>query len=76
MPASGTFYLFANVELAMRLKGAPTDIALCEQILEATGVALVPGTAFGAPGHLRFSFAASTETLTTALARLRAFMGA
>ena len=76
VPASGTFYLFPNVERAMRQKSAATDIELCEQILEATGVALVPGTAFGAPGHLRFSFAASTETLTTALTRLRAFMAA
>jgi len=76
VPASGTFYLFPNVESAMRQKGAATDIELCEQILETTGVALVPGTAFGAPGHLRFSFAASVETLTTALARLRTFMAA
>jgi aspartate aminotransferase len=74
VPASGTFYLFPNVEEAMRRKAAATDIAFCEQILEATGVALVPGTAFGAPGHLRSSFAASVETLTDALARLRAFM--
>jgi aspartate aminotransferase len=76
VPASGTFYLFPNVEDAMRRKGAATDIAFCEQILDATGVALVPGTAFGAPGHLRFSFAASVETLTSALARLRVFMAA
>lgn len=76
VPASGTFYLFPNVEGAMRRKGAATDIAFCEQILEVTGVALVPGTAFGAPGHLRFSFAASVDTLTSALARLRAFMAA
>ncbi len=74
VPASGTFYLFPNVELAMRRKGVATDIDFCEQILEATGVALVPGTAFGAPGHLRFSFAASVETLTAALARLHTFM--
>ncbi len=76
VPASGTFYLFPNVEEAMRTKHAATDVALCEQLLEATGVALVPGTAFGAPGHLRLSFAASTETLTQALGRLRAFMRA
>ena len=76
VPASGTFYLFPNVEQAMRRKKAETDVAFCEQILEATGVALVPGTAFGAPGHLRFSFAASTETLMAALARLRAFLAA
>jgi aspartate aminotransferase len=76
VPASGTFYLFPNVERAMRQTGAATDIAFCEQILESTGIALVPGTAFGAPGHLRFSFAASAETLADALARLRSFMAA
>jgi aspartate aminotransferase len=75
VPASGTFYLLPNVELAMRAKGAATDVELCEQILDAAGVALVPGTAFGAPGHLRLSFAASDETLLAALARLGEFFG-
>jgi aspartate aminotransferase len=74
VPASGTFYLFPNVEAAMRQKGAATDVELCEQLLDAVGVALVPGTAFGAPGHLRLSFAASTVTLEDALARMRRFM--
>ena len=74
VPASGTFYLFPNVEGAMRAKKAATDVVLCEQLLEATGVALVPGTAFGAPGHLRLSFAASTATLTAALSRMRDFL--
>jgi aspartate aminotransferase len=59
----------------MRAKGTATDVELCEQILDAAGVALVPGTAFGAPGHLRLSFAASDETLLAALARLGDFFG-
>jgi aspartate aminotransferase len=75
VPADGTFYLFPNVERAMQAKGAATDVALCERLLEETGVALVPGTAFGAPGHLRLSFAASMETLEAALARLDKFFG-
>jgi aspartate aminotransferase len=75
VPARGTFYLLPNVERAMRAKGAATDVELCEQILDAAGVALVPGTAFGAPGHLRLSFAASDETLLAALARLSDFFG-
>jgi aspartate aminotransferase len=33
-------------------------------------VAGVPGSGFGAPGHIRFSFAVSMETLTEALRRL------
>ncbi len=74
VPALGTFYLFPNVAAAMRAKGAATDVELCEQLLESAGVALVPGSAFGAPGHLRISFAASLETLDDALERVRRFM--
>jgi aspartate aminotransferase len=74
LAASGTFYLFPNVEGAMRIKRVATDVELCEQLLEGAGVALVPGSAFGAPGHLRLSFAASVETLASALTRLERFM--
>ena len=73
VPADGTFYLFPNVEAAMRAKGAATDVELCERLIDEAGVALVPGTAFGAPGHVRFSFAASTSTLENALSRLENF---
>ena len=73
-PAAGTFYLFPNVEAAMQIKHAATDVELCERLLDGAGIALVPGTAFGAPGHVRLSFAASLETLGEALARLEKFM--
>ena len=43
-------------------------------VLEATGVALVPGTAFGAPGYVRISFAASMETMNEAIARIKQFV--
>jgi aspartate aminotransferase len=75
-PADGTFYLFPNVEGAMRVKRAATDVELCERLLDGAGVALVPGSAFGAPGHLRLSFAASLDTLGEALGRLEHFMAA
>ncbi|HEX6998772.1 MAG TPA: pyridoxal phosphate-dependent aminotransferase [Gammaproteobacteria bacterium] len=74
VPARGTFYLFPNVARAMQLKGVKTDVEFCERLLEEAGVALVPGSAFGAPGHLRISFAASVETLAKALERIEAFM--
>ena len=74
LPAAGTFYLFPNVEAAMRTKRAATDVALCERLIDDAGIALVPGSAFGAPGHLRLSFAASMSTLDAALARLAAFL--
>lgn len=72
--ADGTFYLFPNVEAAMRAKKAATDVELCERFLDDAGVALVPGTAFGAPGHVRLSFAASVATLDTAVRRLDEFL--
>ena len=75
-PADGTFYLFPNVEAAMRVKGVASDVELCERLLDGAGVALVPGTAFGAPGHLRLSFAASLATLDEALQRIERFMAA
>ena len=73
IPAEGTFYLFPNVEAAMRAKGAASDVELCERLIDEAGLALVPGTAFGAPGHIRLSFAASMTTLDAALARLTDF---
>jgi aspartate aminotransferase len=74
LPAAGTFYLFPNVEAAMRTKRVATDVELCERLIDDAGVALVPGSAFGAPGHLRLSFAASMSTLDAALTRIAAFL--
>jgi len=76
VPASGAFYLFPNVEVAQRTKGFANDVEVCEQLLEAEGVALVPGSAFGAPGHVRISFAASLELLEEALRRMHRFLAA
>jgi len=73
-PGLGAFYLFPNVAAAMRRKGIDDDVAFCTALLEFARVAVVPGSAFGAPGHLRLSFAASLPTLNTALDRIEAFM--
>ena len=72
-PGSGAFYLFPDVSGAIRARGLADDVAFCEQLLERTGVALVPGTAFGAPGHVRISFAASLATLEEAVRRIDEF---
>lgn len=71
LPGWGTFYAFANVEQAMRMVDTADDIAFAEFLINEAGVAVVPGSAFGAPGHFRLSFAASTETLEDALRRMR-----
>jgi aspartate aminotransferase len=77
LPGWGTFYAFPNVEDAMRLVAAADDNAFAEFLINEAGVAVVPGAAFGAPGHIRLSFACSAETLKDALGRMqRALAGA
>ena len=67
----GAFYVFPNFS---RYVGDrfPDDVALATWLLEEKLVASVPGSAFGAPGHLRMSFASSDEDLTEGLSRIRA----
>ncbi len=71
IPGWGTFYAFANVEQAMQIVGADDDNAFAEFLINDAGVAIVPGSAFGASGHFRLSFAAATETLKNALGRMQ-----
>ena len=70
LEGAGTFYAFANVEGAMKIIGAKDDSALAEYMLTHGGVAVVPGSGFGAPGHMRLSFACSMQTLEEALRRM------
>ncbi len=70
LAGAGTFYAFANVEGAMRALGMKDDGEFAEYLLVQTGVAVVPGTGFGAPGHIRLSFACSMKTLEDALGRI------
>jgi aspartate aminotransferase len=70
LPGSGTFYAFANVEGAMAKLGAMDDNAFAELLLNDALVAVVPGSGFGAPGHMRLSFACSKDTLAKALERI------
>ena len=66
----GAFYVFADCSGAIEALGLSDDIALAEHLLEHAGVATVPGTAFGAPGHLRLSFACGLDTLKLAVERI------
>jgi aspartate aminotransferase len=72
---AGTFYAFPDVSEAMAAKGCKTDTDFSSMILNEAEVALVPGSAFGADGYLRFSFATSMEVLEEAVARIKRFMG-
>jgi aspartate aminotransferase len=72
LPGDGTFYAFPNVEGLMRKLGAKDDLALSDLLLQKSLVAVVPGSAFGAPGHLRLSFATSDQVLKSCLERIAA----
>ena len=71
LPSDGTFYSFPNIEgLIARVDGVSNDAELSEKLLAEQGVAMVPGSAFGAPGHIRLSYATSMENLEKAVERI------
>ncbi len=70
LTGAGTFYAFARVDGAMQALGIQDDNAFAEYLLVHAGVAVVPGSGFGAPNHMRISFACSMETMQDALARI------
>lgn len=71
LPSDGTFYSFPNVEgLIARVDGVSNDAELSEKLLADKEVAMVPGSAFGAPGHIRLSYATSMENLEKAIERI------
>jgi aspartate aminotransferase len=74
LPGDGTFYAFPNVEEMIARLGVKDDLALAEKLLNEALVALVPGSAFGTPGHVRLSFATSDEVLKKSLERLAALV--
>jgi aspartate aminotransferase len=68
----GAFYAFPSFQAVIEgLDNIRDDVELASWLLEEAGVATVPGTAFGAPGHLRLSYAASLEQLREAVRRIR-----
>ncbi len=70
--ADGTFYSFPDFSAVIkRMDGINNDVDLAEYLLNTAGIALVPGSAFGAEGYLRLSFATSMEILENALRRLK-----
>jgi aspartate aminotransferase len=74
-PGEGTFYAFADAGEAIRRLGLADDTDLCQMLLNEAGVAVVPGSAFGTPGHFRLSFACSLDTLREALGRVQSALG-
>lgn len=75
-PAQGGFYCLPNFERVIEtLDGVEDDQQLGDWLLEELGIAMVPGSAFNAPGHMRLSFAADNKTLEKGLDRLQKAFG-
>jgi aspartate aminotransferase len=73
----GAFYAFFDIRAGLArsaARGIGTSLQWCEALLEQELVALVAGSAFGAEGHVRMSFAASEEKLRQGLDRIERFL--
>ncbi len=67
----GAFYVFPNVQDVIDNCNLNTDDELANYLLDDALVATVPGSAFGLPGYIRFSYAAKKEELTEAVRRIK-----
>jgi aspartate aminotransferase len=76
LASHGAFYSFPDCGEAIRsLPGVKDDVDFAEYLINEIGVAMVPGSAFGAPGYMRLSFATSMQNLQQALSRLQNLLG-
>jgi aspartate aminotransferase len=70
-PSDGTFYSFPDMNgVIKQMDSIDDDLQLAEYFIE-NGVAMVPGSAFGAPGCMRITFATSMENLQEAMNRIK-----
>jgi len=65
----GAFYLFVNIKDV-----SEDSIEFCKELLQATGVAVVPGIGFGSEGYFRFSFATDITTIREGIRRIEKFV--
>ncbi|WP_428669726.1 pyridoxal phosphate-dependent aminotransferase [Roseibium sp.] len=71
----GAFYVFPNLEGLISAGGFENDAAVCDWLLSEAHVAIVPGRAFGLPGHARISFAYAEADLEKGLDRIAEAVG-
>ena len=70
LPSQGAFYGFPDMKPVIARLGLKDDVELSNKLLFDAGVAVVPGSAFGAPGHVRLSYATSMQQLEEAMRRI------
>ncbi|MEW5975695.1 MAG: pyridoxal phosphate-dependent aminotransferase [Acidobacteriota bacterium] len=66
----GAFYAFPNVSSFLGKEGMKDSLQFSQWLLRQSGVAVVPGSAFGKEGYIRISFATSMENLEKGLGRM------
>ncbi|GMO67121.1 MAG: pyridoxal phosphate-dependent aminotransferase [Endomicrobiia bacterium] len=70
----GTFYVFPNIKSllgkAFKERFINTDIEFADYLLDIAKIAVVPGSAFGAEGYIRLSYATSIENIKRGIDRL------
>jgi len=71
LPSDGTFYSFPNVEGVIKKSNKiKNDLELADYLLNEAEIAVIPGSAFGAEGYLRLSYATSMEKIKEAMKRM------
>ena len=69
-PTDGTFYLFPNITGMLKKFNLKDDMELTAYLLEKANIAVVPGSVFGIPNHLRISIATSKKHISSAIDRI------
>ena len=70
-PGTGAFYLFPEVSSVIESKGFADDIEFSSFLIDQANVAVIPGSAFGAEGSIRISYATSMELLKESITRIK-----
>ena len=70
-PGTGAFYLFPEVSSVIESKGFADDIEFSSFLIDQANVAVIPGSAFGAEGCIRISYATSMELLKESISRIK-----
>lgn len=70
-PGTGAFYLFPEVNTVIKSQGFADDIEFSSFLIDQANVAVIPGSAFGAEGCIRISYATSMELLKESISRIK-----
>ena len=71
-PCDGTFYSFPSVKhIIKNTSPINNDLALTEYLLNEAEIAVIPGSAFGAEGYIRISYATGMDKIKTAMQRMQ-----